>query len=289
MKKIKSLSIIATVVVLGLTIIIGGYIYTTTDSYQAKKRYEALGDDYSVSQCDSIITKYPHTSYAELTKTKKRNLVSQQREWQSICQNVSLERVQEFKSKYQLTRQYAIAVENKLDSIYWATAQRNKTQKCYEDYLALGKMTRYYNDALHALQRMHNLPDPTPLAPQLQETIEKFYSLLSNKATTPQLLDLCTDTISRFFFRQNLTQSQLATYLNKTYHKNVQQREFKILTPIQFDKAYITDEKLGYAAMFDLQQEAKSKPVRYYHATVILNTEGKIMHVNAQRIFSKRK
>ena len=41
MKKFKSLSIVATIVVLGLAAVIGGYIYTTTDGYQAKALYDA--------------------------------------------------------------------------------------------------------------------------------------------------------------------------------------------------------------------------------------------------------
>ena len=287
MKKFKSLSIVALVVVLGLTAIVGGYIYTTTDAYKAKQLYNALGDDYTVSQCDSIILNFSTTEYADLAKAKRLNLIRQEREWRGICRKPTLERVQQFKSKYQLTRQYMIAVEEKLDSILWSAAQRGTTQECYQDYLELGKMTRNYNNALHALQCMHALPDASTIASQFEPTITKFYDALSSKETTRQLTALCTDTVARFFYRQNLPVRELETYINKTYHKNVQKRYFKITSDIHFTKAYVGDDKVGYAALFDLQQEVPSKPVRNYNATIIFNTDGKVMYINAQRIFKK--
>ncbi len=290
MKKFKSLSIVAPVVVLGLAAVIGGYIYTTSDGYQAKKLYDALGDDYTVSQCDSIISNYPATTYADFAKAKKRNLIRQQQEWRSICRKPTLEKVIKFQKKYQLTRQYAIAVEEKLDSILWKAAQHEKTEKCFEDYYALGKMTRYHNDAFHALQCMNNLPEVSAsMAQQFEATIGDFYKALSNKASTDRLTALCTDTIARFFYRQNLTKPELVAYVNKTYHKNVQKRDFKITSDIHFTKAYLGDDKVGYAAQFDLQQEAPSKPVMYFYATIIFNTDGKIMSINAKRVFNKAK
>ena len=140
MKKFKSLSIVATVVVLGFATVIGGYIYTTTDGYQAKKLYDALGNDYTAAQCDSITKRFPATDYAELAQEKKRTLLRQQAEWKTITKNPTLQAIQTFKSKHQLIDKYFVAVEEKLDSLLWAEAIKLKAKQNYDAYVKLGQM-----------------------------------------------------------------------------------------------------------------------------------------------------
>ena len=96
MKKFKSISLLATLIVLIVVAIIGVYIYISSDSYQAKQLYEALGDDYTVSQCDTIIEKFLNSDYAELAKQKKNDLIRQQNEWAYISNKPTLERLTRF-------------------------------------------------------------------------------------------------------------------------------------------------------------------------------------------------
>ena len=192
MKKNKSLSIVATILVLTFAGIIGLYIYSTTDGYKAKQLYAALGNDYTVAQCDTLINRFPNTEWAEFAKQKKINLLRQEHEWASITKKPKLEAIKNFKSKYELTTKYAVAVEEMLDSILWEQAKRGKTQKDYEEYLALGKMTRCHNDAFVMLQKMHQLPEVKAFESQFQKSITQFYDALAN-AKTNEVLELCSD------------------------------------------------------------------------------------------------
>ena len=180
MKKFKSLSIVATVVVLGLAVVIGGYIYTTTDGYQAKALYDALGNDYTVAQCDSITKRFPATDYAELAREKKRVLLRQQAEWKAITKNPTLQAVQTFKNKHQLIDKYFVAVEEKLDSLLWVDAIKLRAKQNYEAYAQLGQMARNYSEAMFVLQKMNELPDVESVAPNLKEQITKFFDALGN-------------------------------------------------------------------------------------------------------------
>lgn len=286
MKKNKSLSIVATIVVLTFAGIIGLYIYSTTDGYKAKQLYAALGNDYTVAQCDTLINRFPNTEWAEFAKQKKINLLRQEHEWASITKKPKLEAVKNFKSKYELTTKYAVAVEEMLDSILWEKAKRGKTQKDYEEYLALGKMTRCHNDAFVMLQKMHQLPDVKAFESQFQKSITQFYDALAN-AKTNEVLELCSDTIYRFLLRHRLTKPQLADYLNNNYTKKIKKRNFSITSDIEFTKGVYTGQEVGYAALFNLEQVMPSGKVRKNKVTMMFNPEGKIVYVVMRRMLDK--
>jgi dihydroxyacetone kinase-like predicted kinase len=160
-----------------------------------------------------------------------------------------------------------------LDSILWEQAKRGKTQKDYEEYLALGKMTRCHNDAFVILQKMHQLPDVKAFESQFQKSITQFYDALAN-AKTNEVLELCSDTIYRFLLRHRLTKPQLADYLNNNYTKKIKKRNFSITSDIEFTKGIYTGQEVGYAALFNLEQVMPSGKVRKNKVTMMFNPEG---------------
>ena len=288
MKKFKSISLLATLIVLIVVAIIGVYIYTSSDSYKAKQFYEMLGDDYTVSQCDTIIEKFSNTEYAALAKQKKIDLIRQQNDWAYISNKPTLERLKRFKSHYHLSQKMANAVEEKIDSIVWENALRGRTQKLYEEYVALGKMTRHHDEALIRLQDMLNLPNVQPLESSLKINIDKFYDALSERSKTSELIQLCADTIARFLFRHNITKDKLSSYIVNNYNKKIKKRIFNITSDIEFTKAYISDGKVGYAALFDIEQGLPSKPLIKKRAMLIFTPEGKVAYMNMRRVYKKK-
>lgn len=286
MKKFKSLSIVATVVVLGLAAVIGGYIYTTTDAYQAKVLYDALGNDYTAAQCDSITKRFPATDYAELAREKKRVLLRQQAEWKEITKNPTLQAVQTFKNKHQLIDKYFVAVEEKLDSLLWVDAIKLKAKQNYEAYTQLGQMARNYNEAMFVLQKMNELPDVESVAPNLKEQITKFFDALGN-GKAADVSALCADTVSFFLFRQNLTTEKVAEYVNKTYCKRIKKRTFSEPSEMKFDKSRIGEEKVGYAAQFSIDLTAPAKVARKQKALFMFTPEGKIIYASLRPTYRK--
>lgn len=286
MKKFKSLSIVATVVVLGLAAVIGGYIYTTTDGYQAKALYDALGNDYTVAQCDSITKRFPATDYAELAREKKRVLLRQQAEWKAITKNPTLQAVQTFKNKHQLIDKYFVAVEEKLDSLLWVDAIKLKAKQNYEAYAQLGQMARNYNEAMFVLQKMNELPDVESVAPNLKEQITKFFDALGN-GKAADVSALCADTVSFFLFRQNLTTEKVAEYVNKTYCKRIKKRTFSEPSEMKFDKSCIGEEKVGYVAQFSIDLTAPAKVARKQKALFMFTPEGKIIYASLRPTYRK--
>lgn len=287
MKKFKSISLLATLIVLIVVAIIGVYIYISSDSYQAKQLYEALGDDYTVSQCDTIIEKFLNSDYAELAKQKKNDLIRQQNEWAYISNKPTLERLTRFKSRYTLSQKMTNAVVEKIDSIIWENALRGRTQKHYEEYIALGEMTRHYDEALIRLQNMYNLPNVQPLESELKINIDRFYDALSERSKTHELINLCADTITRFLFRHNITKEKLSSYILNNYNKKNKKRIFNITSDIEFTKAYISDGKVGYAALFEIEQGLTSKPIIKKRAMLIFTPEGKVAYMNMRRVYKK--
>lgn len=287
MKKFKSISLLATLIVLIVVAIIGVYIYTSSDSYQAKQFYEMLGNDYTVSQCDTIIEKFSNTEYAVLAKQKKIDLIRQQNDWAYISNKPTLERLKRFKSHYHLSQKMANAVEEKIDSIVWENALRGRTQKLYEEYVALGKMTRHHDEALIRLQDMLNLPNLQSLESALKINIDKFYDALSERSKTSELIQLCADTVARFLFRHNITKDKLSSYIVNNYNKKIKKRIFNITSDIEFTKAYISDGKVGYAALFDIEQGLPSKPLIKKRAMLIFTPEGKVAYMNMRRVYKK--
>lgn len=286
MKKFKSLSIVATVVVLGLAAVIGGYIYTTTDAYQAKALYDALGNDYTAAQCDSITKRFPATDYAELAREKKRVLLRQQAEWKAITKNPTLQAVQTFKNKHQLIEKYFVAVEEKLDSLLWVDAIKLKAKQNYEAYAQLGQMARNYNEAMFVLQKMNELPDVESVAPNLKEQITKFFDALGN-GKAADVSALCADTVSFFLFRQNLTTEKVAEYVNKTYCKRIKKRTFSEPSEMTFDKSRIGEEKVGYVAQFSIDLTAPAKVARKQKALFMFTPEGKIIYASLRPTYRK--
>lgn len=287
MKKFKSISLLATLIVLIVVAIIGVYIYTSSDSYQAKQFYEMLGNDYTVSQCDTIIEKFSNTEYAVLAKQKKIDLIRQQNDWAYISNKPTLERLKRFKSHYHLSQKMVNAVEEKIDSIVWENALRGRTQKLYEEYVALGKMTRHHDEALIRLQDMLNLPNLQSLESALKINIDKFYDALSERSKTSELIQLCADTVARFLFRHNITKDKLSSYIVNNYNKKIKKRIFNITSDIEFTKAYISDGKVGYAALFDIEQGLPSKPLIKKRAMLIFTPEGKVAYMNMRRVYKK--
>lgn len=286
MKKFKSLSIVATVVVLGLAAVIGGYIYTTTDGYQAKALYDALGNDYTAAQCDSITKRFPATDYAELAQEKKRVLLRQQAEWKAITKNPTLQAVQTFKNKHQLIDKYFVAAEEKLDSLLWVDAIKLKAKQNYEAYAQLGQMARNYNEAMFVLQKMNELPDVESVVPNLKEQITKFFDALGN-GKAADVSALCADTVSFFLFRQNLTTEKVAEYVNKTYCKRIKKRTFSEPSEMTFDKSRIGEEKVGYVAQFSIDLTAPAKVARKQKALFMFTPEGKIIYASLRPTYRK--
>ena len=286
MKKFKSLSIVATVVVLGLAAVIGGYIYTTTDGYQAKTLYDALGNDYTAAQCDSITKRFPATDYAELAREKKRVLLRQQAEWKAITKNPTLQAVQTFKNKHQLIDKFFVAVEEKLDSLLWVDAIKLKAKQNYEAYAQLGQMARNYNEAMFVLQKMNKLPDVESVAPNLKEQITKFFDALGN-GKAADVSALCADTVSFFLFRQNLTTEKVAEYVNKTYCKRIKKRTFSEPSEMKFDKSRMGEEKVGYVAQFSIALTAPAKVARKQKALFMFTPEGKIIYASLRPTYRK--
>lgn len=286
MKKFKSLSIVATVVVLGLAAVIGGYIYTTTDGYQAQKLYDELGNDYAASQCDSITKRFPATKYAELAQEKKRTLLRQQAEWNTISKNPSRQAIQTFKSKHQLTDKYFIAAEEKLDSLLWDDALKLKTKKNYEEYAQLGQMARNYDEAMFVLQKMNQIPEVAAVSQNLEEQVNKFFDALG-KGDATAVSALCADTVSFFLFRQNLTADKVAEFINKTYCKNIKKRTFSAPSAITFDKSRIAVDKAGYIAHFTIDLTAPAKVARKQKALFMFTPEGKIIYASMRPCFRK--
>lgn len=286
MKKFKSLSIVATVAVLGLAAVIGGYIYTTTDGYQAKALYDALGNDYTAAQCDSITKRFPATDYAELAREKKRVLLRQQAEWKAITKNPTLQAVQTFKNKHQLIDKYFVAVEEKLDSLLWVDAIKLKAKQNYEAYAQLGQMARNYNEAMFVLQKMNELPDVESVAPNLKEQITKFFDALGN-GKAADVSALCADTVSFFLFRQNFTTEKVAEYVNKTYCKRIKKRTFSEPSEMTFDKSRIGEEKVGYVAQFSIDLTAPAKVARKQKALFMFTPDGKIIYASLRPTYRK--
>lgn len=287
MKKFKSLSIVATIVVLGLAAVIGGYIYTTTDAYQAKVLYDALGNDYTAAQCDSITKRFPATDYAELAREKKRSLMRQKGMWHAISKRPTVKALMQLKNTPDLLKKYAILADEKLDSLVWVEAQKGKTQKHYEDYLSLGKMTRHHNEAFRVLEKMQQLPNPETVQEQMQMSVKDFYHNLGN-AQTSKVVEACADTVKLFLHRGNLDKTQLTNYLNKTYYKKVKKRNFTITSDISIHKARLTDDSYGYAAVCTMDEEIPGKRLRKSKSLILFNTDGKIVYVRINRVFKGR-
>ena len=288
MKKFKSLSIVALVVVLVLTAIVGGYIYTTTDAYKAKQLYNALANDYTASQCDSIINRFPSSEYAELAQDKKRTLLRQQAEWSSISQNPTLQSVKNFKSRHQLTDKYFIAAEEKLDSLLWAEAQLQKSKKIFEEYANLGQMAKNYDEAMFVLQKMHKLPEVETVKQNLEGQLNMFFDALGNGDATA-VAGLCADTVSFFLFRLNLTPEKVAEFINKTYCKKIKKRTFSAPSAMEFDKARIGVEKVGYIAEFTIDLTSPAKVARKQKAVFMFTPDGKIIYAAMRPIFKKQR
>ena len=278
MKKFKSLSIISTLVFLLFASVVGFYIYTTTDGYKAKQLYVALGNDYTASQCDSITKKYPSTEYAEMAQLKKRTLLRQQSQWQSICRNPSIESVQKFKNTPELMNKYVNLVEEKLDSLLWEEARRGKTKAKYDAYLALGKMTVHHDEAFSVLESMHHIPDVATLQEQLKQNATDFIDDLAN-ARVSKVVDACADTVNYFLYHSNYTKDSLTDFLKKVYYKKVKKRTFNIVSDITFDKARLGETAVGYAAVFDVEHAIPGKKMRKSSFMLLFNLEGKIVYV----------
>lgn len=284
MKKSQYLSIISTIVVLVLAGMIGFYIYSTTDSYKAKQLYATLGNDFTVAQCDSITNSFPQTEYAELAQQKKRLLLRQKSQWESICRKPTIEAVKQFRNTPELLNKYVNLVEEKLDSLLWEDALRGKTKLHYEAYLALGKMTHNHNEAFKVLESMYKLPDVATLQDQLKNNATNFISNLAD-AKTNKIVEACADTVYNFLYHSNYTKEKLTDYLNKVYYKNVKKRTFNITSEIVVDKARIGEEKVGYSAIFDVDYSIPGKKIRKSTATLLFNPEGKIVGVAMKRKF----
>jgi hypothetical protein len=278
MKKFKSISVVATIVVLGIVAIVGGYIYTTTDAYQAKKLYNELGNDYTASQCDSLTKRFPNSEYAELAQEKKRSLLRQQAEWNSISSNPSVQGLKTFKKKHELTAKYSNAADEKIDSLLWIEALNSKLEQAYEEYAALGQMARNYNETMNVLQWMHKLPEVASVSEQLKEQSKKFFEILGN-GDAKAVAGLCSDTISLFLYHQNYTPAKVVDFVNNVYCKNIKQRTFVITSDIELSKARIAADKAGYAALFNVDLTAPSKIARKHKATILFTLEGKIASI----------
>ncbi len=277
MKKFKSLSIVATVVVLLIAAILGYYIYTTTDAYQVQKLYNELGNDYTASQCDSITKRFPNSEYAEKAQEKKRNLLRQQSEWETIKNKPTLQAIQNFKKKHQLTSKLTIAVEQKLDSLLWVAAINSKLKKSYEEYGALGQMAEHYNEAMYILQGMHKLPEVETVTTTLQEQATKFFAALG-EGNADDVAALCADTVSFFLFHQNLSNDKVKDFVNNVYCKNIKKRTFEITSNLEFDKARIGDEAAGYAVQFNIAIISPKKVARKHKVILLFTPECKIVY-----------
>ena len=278
MKKFKSTVIIATVAVLGFAAIIGGYLYTTTDGYQAKKLFNSLGNDYTASQCDSITKLFPNSEYAEKAQLKKRALLRQQSQWNSIANNPTLQNLKEFKKNADLTSKYSNAADEKLDSLLWIQALNGKLEKYYKEYAELGQMARHYNEAMHVLPMMHKLPEVSSVSEQLKNQSTKFFELLG-KGDANGIASLCADTVSYFLFHQNYTPAKVADFISKVYCKKIKERTFVTSSDIEFSKARIGNDGVGYAAVLGVEITAPAKVARKHQAIILFTTEGKITYV----------
>lgn len=287
MKRNLSLSIIATVVVLLFVGLIGSFIYTNTDEYKAKALYNELGNDYTIGQCDSILKTFPNTECVELVKEKKRSLLRQKGMWHAISKRPTIEALMQLKNTPNLLKRYAILADEKLDSLVWVEAQKGKTQKHYEEYFALGKMTRYHNETFRVLQAMQNLPNPEAVQEQIQVSVKDFYNNLGNTQTS-KVVEACADTVKLFLHRGNIDKIQLTDYLNKTYYKKVKKRNFTITSDIAIHKARLADDSYGYAAVCTMDEEIPGKRVRKSKSLILFNTDRKIVYVKINRVFNGR-
>ena len=277
MKKFKYIGVVATIAVLGLVVVIGGYIYTNTDNYQAEQLYKALSNDYTIAQCDSIIIKYPNTEWADSARQKKNILVRQQNEWNSITKNPSIQSVKNFKKKHKLTTKYSVAADEKLDSLLWFEACNNKIEKNYKEYIELGQMAHNYNEAMSVLQKMNNLAEVSSVAPTLENNVCKFFEELGN-GNAKAVAELCADTVSHFLFRNNFTSKEVAEFITNTYCKNIKKRTFSKPNNMEFNKVRIDNEKVGYSAQFTIELTAPVKVARKHKATIFFTPDSKIIY-----------
>lgn len=287
MKK-SHVNLIVIIVLVAIGAIGGTFAYLNSDTYKAKQLYDALTADYTVADCDLIISLYPTTKYAELASEKKQLYYAKIERWKGLCKNPTAAGFKSFKEDFNLTDHQIAEVDKKIDSILWHNVKLELTEQAFKDYISNSPNAHHNSMAHDVVRRMdEELADVSTKQADLEATLRTFlkgYGVSNSAVYMPTL----ADTVDLFLFRSDIPKAEVDKYIKQRVNSKGKQFDYEIISDLKFSKSRMLLRGVGYGVNFKLKQTLRNnKTTTIYFAKVIFNPEGKIAYIRLRKDYAK--
>lgn len=186
--------------------------------------------------------------------------------WLETCKNGSRESYSDFIDDYP-NSDYVIDAKQRLDSIDWITAKTNDDAESYKFYLENNPDGMYVDEA----QNLFNLRDSKIISKSDSLMVVKlfndYYKALSDKDA--EILKKCfTLNITSFLSKPNARISDVISYMERLYAKDVNEVSFLILDDWKLTKTQSSNGKKSFNVNFTVDYKFKrtDKKKKAFHS-----------------------
>lgn len=289
-KQGKSAALLAVSFVIALTICgTGYYFYTKAQSEKEQEDYA-----YAMQCSDPMIMQMYLSRHADAPQehrdsvnSRMEALSQEDTDWGNAVVSGTRKALEDYMKQHPDSPHRGEAM-NKIDSIDYAIASREKTIAAYSKYLQQHPDGRYAGQAqdfIDEKKQTEVLPEEEAMA---KAVCRHFFQAI-NARNDSKLLETVTDVLSNFLNRKGATSSDVVTFMNKLYKEDVTNLNWHILDDFKAEKVKTEDNTYNTKVQFsaELKMERTDPTKEKYGKYIItgeITPEGKITKLGMKKL-----
>ena len=252
--------------------------------------------EYALNSNDiDILQKYLETydnapeEHRKTITTHLNELQEMYRAWTNAVVNGSKTSIEDFLKNYP-NSQYKKEALHKIDSIDWVYASSSNTIEAYETYMQNQPNGEYFDKADECIRNLKTQTIQPEEEIMISILFRTFFQSINNRNET-MLSETLNQILTSFLGKQDATQADVITFMNKIYKNTVSQMDWHTDDNYNIQKKEIGNQKYEYSVEFNAIQDIENTDAttirNNYRINAKVNPEGKITEFNMTKIIKQ--
>lgn len=290
-KKSMALPVIIAIVILAC-VGVGAYLWNDKVSQNEQESYE-----YAMSSNDPLVLqqyldKYrdENPEHRDSIQTRLSILQQADSEWNDAIVSGTRQAIEDY-IKTHPNSPHEKEANDRIDSIDYCMAQKDKTYESYQKYLKLHPQGNYAEEVKNILQDMMATTVMPEEAKMVKNTFLHFFQAV-NSHNGEGMINLVADQLTSFLGRTAAGKGDVLSFLEKLYKSDITNMNWHILNDYDINKREVNENEYEYEVTFSAEQNIDrtdpSQPkYQKYVITAVVSSEGKISEMNMKKVATK--